>query len=175
VCSDKSLIPPELRPLVATGKDLATVYSGATIALSLLQLVGIIPTDPTPAELFAKLDAKLESIATALFDHASSLDRAKSMADATTAANHAETAANNKQRLPEFGDDDFASLDAVNFALSSELFKRWYNESATDGGTDWKKAIADRPDHSDNTVYDWRFNVPHLLYVIGLRIKVMTH
>jgi hypothetical protein len=174
VCSDDSLIPPELRPLVALGKDLSAVYSGVTDTIKLLQLVGVLPTEPTPAELFALLDRKLENIATVLVDHDNSIARAQNLAHATTAANLADTASENAQRLSEGDEADFWSLDAVNFAFSPVLFARFYSESATDGGTDWKKVIADRPEHSDGTVYDWRFNVPHLQYAIGLRIKVMT-
>src|SRR5262249_33593948 len=103
------------------------------------------------------------------------VERADNMSHATTAAFNADTASNSGQRLPDFGDDNFESLNAVIKASDTTLFMRHYDESKIDkGGTGWTKVIADRPDHPDGTVYDWRFMVPHLQYVIGLRIKVMT-
>jgi hypothetical protein len=55
--------------------------------------------------------------------------------------------------------------------------KRRFNPSKTVGGTDWKQILVDNvnqtiePDHGDGRVYDWRFNIPHLMYGIALRLK----
>jgi hypothetical protein len=58
--------------------------------------------------------------------------------------------------------------------LAYTPFLRSYSEYATEGELPWKKAIPDRPDHSDGVVFDWRFGVPELMQLIPLRLSILT-
>jgi hypothetical protein len=188
--SPSSLIPEDLKPLIETAKDIAGVLSGATSAITLLQLVGLIPTDISIEEAFEQLQADLERIGSVIFEHQSALVRADQLANAITAAHEAERAAAETppRRLEVDIPADFESEAAVNYAFTPELFERLNIESVNDGGTFWKWIIPGPAtpgpsfgfgppfvyrDTSD-TVYDWRLNMPHLMYIIALRLKVMT-
>jgi hypothetical protein len=179
VSSPRSLVPEGLKPVVDTAKDMSAVYSGVTDAIRLLQLVGLIPTDPSAEERLQQIEEDLKRLGSIIYNQNIALARVEHRAAAQTAANFAERSAadllaGREPTLIEGGEIDFASELAVTHALQPELFQRLYDESVNDGGTDWKVFIPARPERDDDTIYDWRLNIPHLMYMIALRFKVMT-
>jgi hypothetical protein len=180
--SPSSLIPESLQPLVKTAKDISSVWSGVTDAIKVLQWLGVIQKDPSNQELFDKLDKEFTE-AKKLFgidyDQGMRMERDEALRLAKTGSRLVDEAV--RDGTPLDPEANTHSLDAVNlFLTSSTQFTRLYIESATDGGTDWKRIIPDRvlPDAQDpersGLVFDWRYSLAHYLTVVAIRLKVFT-
>ena len=136
------------------------------------------------AQLLAQANAaaqQADRVSNAVKEAVQEAERAGKTAEEVERAGKAVT------RLPEFGAADLASAAYVNFVMDPLVFTRRYFEPRTDGGTVWKGVIFSfggihdgvlsiKPlvEHGDGTVYDWRFNLHHLMYAIAIRIKVIT-
>jgi hypothetical protein len=142
------------------------------VVKTFLQLVGLIATAQQQIlDQFRQLNQHLDAIAGALSWQMGELERENRLA--TMIASVLTAGQDSKSGLP-FDNNAPAAFNSAQAVIQSEqplAFKRKFLEAATDGP--WKKIIIDRPEH-DDFVYDWRFGVPALSELIGMRILVIA-
>src|SRR6266436_705522 len=143
------------------------------------KIIDKLVSGPDFGEAFTQLDKDLKDIGSTLFDEIQNIGLFnvgyKSLETAITAG---QRAIKQGKLLPQFGDDDTASQDAVRSAYATDdMSKRAVNDCANDGGTHWTdiKALAKKAEEykTNDTAWEWRRSVPYLMSAIPLRLWVI--
>jgi hypothetical protein len=173
-------LPPEIKDLVAAGKDLVGIYKGVTdavgVAEALGRLTGLLPDQISLDDAFNRLEKDIRDMGVALSTQMSQTAR-----DERISAQYGAIRGGQEGTLHVNDAPDALSRNAAEFATSASAFNVVFSESSSGTGRfgvyfdGWKGRIPDRPtDVVNGLVWDWRAGLPHLVEMVGLRLQVMA-
>jgi len=173
---DATLLPPELVTLSTWASNLSTVYGGVNTGISVLQLVGFLPTPPSQQQLFDQLDADLTRIGVSVANKIDAASRAYYIPLALAASDQARLLAAEGRQV-DVASVTYANSDqAARSAVISTVFQRVYDTSTQrlPGATGIPLNTSGAPAQKGDLVYDWRLGVPDLMQLIALRLEVLS-
>ena len=154
----------------AYADDDVAIFEGAGGAL---EHIAKILSGPDFGEAYTRLDTDLYNIGSILYDLPINLNINTLLSQLYTDADQGRRLNSQHKLLAQGSDADTSSEAAVKSAYATDVMSTRLdkNDCANDGGTNWKKVLA-QPPH-DGTAWDWRRSAPYLMRAIDLRLGVI--
>jgi hypothetical protein len=168
-------VPPEIKEIVKTAKEIAGIYGDVRTALDVasrvLRVLGIIESKKQE-NLYEQLAAYIDQLGARLSWHEDAKDRDHRLSVLENALESANTSLSHGSLLARDSNPDWDSRIAVSDAEKSSACERYDQPKAVVG--DWQKIISRRAPVSNGFTYDWRLGVPALMQLVALRVQVMA-